>query len=288
MRGRHEAKSGSRRVQCEIATVSAVPNTPEAEPDLIARGLESLSGQIQVLLERTNDRHAWPVAPGSALSGDDEASAPFHVSHAVRHSVATAVEHNHAALLFLVREDLSHPAAPFALARAAIEAAAQTLWLLDPETQTDRVRRRLGIEKANIEDSVAAAAAFGAPLPRSREERIKSLREVARSAGIGPKAKLGAPNITEIIKLADRRDPQRRLLACWKLCSGFAHGRLWASFSASHREELSSTEPDVLDVRITRADPVLMYVLLAAHSATRDAVRKFDAAAVTQPSRPTA
>jgi hypothetical protein len=79
-------------------------------------------------MERVGDQHDFPVQPGSALAGDDKASAPYQVSHAFKQCLTVAVDHLHAARVLILgpadrphAQPIVHMSAHAALARGALE-----------------------------------------------------------------------------------------------------------------------------------------------------------------------
>ena len=48
------------------------------------------------MAKRTGEPNDFPVSPGSSLAGDDKASNPYQVSHAVQMCLVAGVDHLHA------------------------------------------------------------------------------------------------------------------------------------------------------------------------------------------------
>jgi hypothetical protein len=60
-----------------------------------------------------------------------------------------------------------------------------------------------------------------------------------------------------VLRYADATNAERETNAflsaqlVWQLCSGFAHGRPWASLTFQEQERTPTVDPDILSVRIT-------------------------------------
>ena len=128
------------------------------------RQLKQLFPIVDKLLARTDGRErALRPAPGTDLAEDDRLSAPYHVSHAVARAQMVSVDHLHA--LRRMTEDCSvcvpngmtfQVTAHWALLRAALENACRAIWLLGPESRSERVLRALRLQADNIEKSDTA------------------------------------------------------------------------------------------------------------------------------------
>lgn len=98
---------------------------------------------IDRVMERVGDPHDFPVQPGSALAGDDKASAPYQVSHAFKQCLTVAVDHLHAARVLILGpadrphvQPIVHMSAHAALARGALENLAVAFWIRHPLNAT--------------------------------------------------------------------------------------------------------------------------------------------------------
>ncbi|UIR39641.1 hypothetical protein LZP97_26455 (plasmid) [Rhodococcus sp. DMF-1] len=74
-----------------------------------------IAPRIDRYVERIGDRSDFSVASGTSLSGDDAASLPYHVSHAVRMCFTAGIDHLHALRQLVVTDRVLHVAAPFSL-----------------------------------------------------------------------------------------------------------------------------------------------------------------------------
>jgi hypothetical protein len=185
-------------------------------------------------------KYAWPVEPGSALAGDDEASRPFQTSHASGRALVAALDHLHALVTLIVETRTIHVRAPYALARAALENASTALWLVAPKARRERVYRTLRLQVADAQDAQRASADLGGIVTMPLEERLEHLRSVAARNQINLDVRR-VVSATEILTAADamvKTDFAAGPLGAWRVFSGFSHGRPWAdvAFSDSERE----------------------------------------------------
>jgi hypothetical protein len=204
------------------------------------RYLDRILKNVEAAYEQLQHPDLWEVTPGSSLAGDDKATAPYQLSHAVRSALSVAVDHMHATSNLLVHAKALHPMAPFTLARAAIEAGSSAIWMLGPAVRRDRVLRRLQLAVVDARDGDQATQGAGLAANRPLPERINQLRDIARLAGLATMPDDGRPpSVTSMIKAADLTvATPLSILTAWQVCSGIAHGRMWARLSLLLREEV--------------------------------------------------
>lgn len=238
-------------------------STWEHDPELEARVAEKwdeIAPLVETLLRRVGARDEFPVAPGSALVGDDKAATPYAVSHAVQACLSAAVDHLHAAKVLAYDSGMLHLAAPATLARGVIENAAAGVWILSPSSRDERVLRVLRWHARNFHDQAGA----GAMRPGvTRDELLARVEEVAVRRGVDVKLACSGYQMLKVIKAVDREHPDLgRITFAWQLGSGFAHGRPWALLGALHQERLSPKEPGVSEIRLTNEPSLAMYPIL--------------------------
>jgi hypothetical protein len=74
------------------------------------------------------------------------------------------------------------------------------------------------------------------------------IRDIASRRSVDMSKVKKALSSTEILRKVDEhRDSS--LFLHWQLCSGFAHGRRWASLSTLRRTEIPNGDPDVASLR---------------------------------------
>lgn len=205
----------------------------------------------------------WSVPLKTSLAADDQRTKPFHTSHAVHQCLVAGID-NLSGLRHMIfgapgahcEEATLHHAAHYLLARGAIENFATALWILDPSSRSERVTRTLRWHAQNIKDMHAALA----PLPvefstTTREEKFERLEQILRDSVGGVPARFRSGyTTTEVVEYVDdafsATDSFFSTVFIWRLCSGFAHGRPWASIGFLEQEELVSDDPEVVHTRM--------------------------------------
>jgi hypothetical protein len=138
------------------------------------RQLAKIFAMVDKWRERTHAVPTQPV-PGSSLSADDAATAPYQLSHMVGGALLSAVDHFDAFRALVVDAQVVHARAPYTLLRAALENASVAVWLLAPSSRDERILRRLRLQWIDSRDGERAQVLFGV-LPRlSKEEWQENL-----------------------------------------------------------------------------------------------------------------
>ena len=241
-----------------------------------------MSPLLDRLMERTDSPGEFEVAPGSSLAGDDRASDPYQVSHAVRLCLTAGIDHLHAAKVLVVDQAVLHTAAPYSLARGALENFAAAYWILRPDHRSERVERTLRWHAKNASDGGVARGVAGIGEPRA--SKLDRLERVAARRGISAKA-IGSPyRSTESVRYVDSiaEDLPMRVEFAWRLCSGFAHGRPWAYLGALELEKRPTNTPHVLDVRMSSRVDLALYPNLAAMHLLEVLLRLFQSRSTNQ------
>jgi hypothetical protein len=206
--------------------------------------LQLLFAQITRQVAQHDDQSRWQVRDGSSLFGDDRKSAPYQVSHEVVGLIGSAIDHLHALQNLVEGANVLHPMATFTLARGAIETASAAAWMLAPAQRLDRVGRRLRFALKDNKDSYQASNGMGLTRPKTQEEVSNRILGIGEAAGIALSELRPTVTSTSMVSAAQNiPGAPRLLLSMWRICSGFAHGRKWATLSVLDREELSS-DPD--------------------------------------------
>lgn len=235
-------------------------------PDAIVhRRWEELAVDIEQLNDRvSDDDDAFPVSPGSSLARDDEASGPYRVSYVVHSGLIAGIDHLHALKSLILDAGVVHVAAPFSLTRGALENFAMAAWVLNGQTQAERVSRALRWQAKNVKDSDRATSGKGIPGSRPIAERWGRLDEVADRHSLGRTYRKGYTS-TETVEAAEAAFPELRfgVLFPWQLCSGFAHGRPWAIQGASERNVFDNGDPDTVTVRLNSTLSTVLYPTVA-------------------------
>ena len=231
-----------------------------------ARKWQELAPLLDRMMERVDTDGEFPVSAGSALAGDDQASNPYQVSHVARSCLATGVEHLHAVKVLVVDQGTLHPAAPWTLARVALETFSAAYWILQPAKRNERVTRALRWHAQNMRDSEKATDALGVPGHVSLKSKLAKLDVVAAGRSLDARAARAGYTSTAAVTCADRNEQDLPLgvLGPWRACSGFAHGRPWASLGLLNKVVKPTGESDVFTVRLTGSLGLTLYPTLAA------------------------
>src|SRR5664280_729150 len=149
-------------------------------PGLVLDG-DSMFATIDDWLTMTG-RASPEVEAGSPLAGAARWSPDLQVAHAAWSAVTQAVDHLHALKSLVADARVVHTHAPFTLLRSATENAATAVWLLEPGSRTERVRRRLKLAYHEAKESGNAHKLMAAEVSadkRSAEERITEIQTLA-------------------------------------------------------------------------------------------------------------
>lgn len=210
------------------------------------------------------------VHPKSQLASDDALTDPYQSSHAIAMSIGAALDHLLALRALVVDAGSLPMAAPFTLARAALENAAQALWVLAPPEQTIRVKRRLqmAVADARERDSLARTLREERYDPSDLPQRLERFRELAERANLPPQALEGKfPSYRTMVReagsIADVEGGH--LQALWQIGSGYAHGQSWSFITAGTLGEVArNMKGDVGQYRVTADVPTVFTITSAA------------------------
>ncbi|MFK0009280.1 hypothetical protein ACIQTZ_19750 [Paenarthrobacter sp. NPDC090520] len=142
----------------------------------------------------------------------------------------------------------ANPFGAYALVRGAIDAAATALWLLEPESGTLRIKRRIQLARDEAEKKESFLETMEKRSDKDeRKARLKDASEHARLGSWNPEQhKL--PSMTRILQQLERlHDGSANFpwLAAWQLSSGHTHGKQWAQISSHVVQELDGTRTEL-------------------------------------------
>lgn len=239
-----------------------------------AKKWSEIAGVIDRLQARTDDENDFRTGPGSSLAGDDKWSDPYRVSHAFQACIVAGIDHLHALKVLVVEAGTLHAAAPASLARGCLENMATAFWILHPTSRAERVTRCLRWYWKNAKDQHTAIEPLVLPDYKPQDERLAKIIAVAdRNSGVEAKVVKSGYTSTEAVKYADQHArTAMRVLLPWQICSGFAHGRPWASLSFSEREVHPTADPEVMTMRFTTDLARALYLALAGMHLTQSVV----------------
>lgn len=225
-----------------------------------------LAPLIDMLLTRISDKDDFPIRPRSSLARDDEWASPFQVSHAVKACIVAGVDHLHACKVLIVDAQTLHLAAPGSLVRGCLENLATAYWMLHPTSRAERVTRCLRWHVKNAHDQDQALRPLDLTSFKPKDGRLARIAEVAqRRVGVDVPAVARGYTSTAVVAYADTNlDSGLGVLLPWRLCSGFAHGRPWASLAFAAREEHPTADPGVMTIRFTSDLTRALYLTRAA------------------------
>lgn len=244
----------------------------------VAHAWEQIEVQAHRLALRTGSEGGFSVAPGSALADDDQASAPYQVSHAVRTSITAATDHLHALCVLALRSQILHVSAPATVARGVLECASAAVWIMSPPNRTERITRSLKWNMQDIRDGDKAATKAQIPVRTVLTVRQDKVRSFAIQRSIAYKTVKDGYSSTDAVTAAESYlRPPLGVLLPWQIASGFAHGRRWAMIAYSDQVRKPSTEaPDVVNVKMENDLGKALYLALAGASVLQSAVNLFD------------
>jgi hypothetical protein len=213
--------------------------------------LGNLFVKIEQAHQQRGDRQHFAVEPGSSLAGDDKTTAPYQLSHAATAAMGHTIEHLHAIRALIVDAGVIHPATPFTIARTAIENASVAIWLLAAASRSERVMRRLRWAWVDATDGNRFGENINSPtdLPKIRQRLNRIGAAITGDARYTHNSRV---TTTEIVEAAAADVERTHVLAAWRVCAGFSHGRMWTTLSILDRMVVpSEDDPDVLHAYVT-------------------------------------
>jgi hypothetical protein len=220
------------------------------------------------------------VEDGSPLAGDAHKSASLQVAHAAWAGFAHSVDHLHALKALILHAQMLHIYAPMTLLRAAIENAASAVWLLDPAQRLERLRRRLKLAHHEASEAGQVAKLLPAQVMagvRTAQERMDEIRALAQQLCLDPSDVAGRFSYEKVVREAGEATQLGGDLTAflWRLTSGFAHGRYWATLSTLKRQALPA-KGNVLNVQLTNDLDLVLLVAQFAVVLTDRALRLYE------------
>lgn len=226
----------------------------QEQPEHSGFAVEMLRGLVgQILQLETALQDGTPAThPGSPLDGDNAAIAPYKVSNLAWTPLVVAIDHLSFFASILQRGDSLNALAPYTLLRPAIEAAASTIWMLEPSRSDERALRALQFMWLDEKDSSRVSRARGAEAP-DRDKLRSHLREVAgRRPALDSSRLFAAVTTSEILAIANPKVDGGRHdgVLWWTMLSGLSHGRPHGILALVQREEQSATPDEARTLEI--------------------------------------
>ena len=175
------------------------------------------------------------TTPGSQLVADDVLAHPFMVSPVPWSALTAAVSH-----LGVLRDSLFlhlspdrvtarvHTHGQLTLVRGALENACMAVWLLQDDSSTERITRRIQVEWDEVRQLDAVRTEIGAPAKKGLAEREAEMKALLEKVGADPTRLKKRPGYGEIVKITGGCQPAgaKTAYVIWKACSSVAHGEL--------------------------------------------------------------
>lgn len=188
----------------------------------------------------------------SSLGGDDKRTNPYPLSQSVTRNLLVAIDHLHSLRAAMLLADSLHTYAPFTLIRASLEGSINALWLLKPEQRRERITRHILACRADDRDQGTMADCVDEPPPTPRDDWIDGLID---EFGLDRhRVRGGIPSFGSITKTVDKEtwsDGDTLGELGWRMCSGMAHGREWATLDVLHRQLVKEYPGGVSQIRLT-------------------------------------
>jgi hypothetical protein len=210
---------------------------------------------------------------------------PFElVDERVRAYVGAALEHlsmwaDYAAPLKFHAEHESNfqQRPPYTLARAALEAAAQAVWMLDTSDVAECLRRHVSLIRWDLREHARSKANTDGK--RELQEREREL--VGRVSAVFSDADVQPPPgylwiVRQACAARELRLDADSVERLWRAASGSAHGMYWPTQELQKMVELRSEDGQARQIQVADPDGITE-VLQAAYTMTQYAVLKYAA-----------
>lgn len=220
------------------------PRPDPVDPLTVLRRIRRMHGQHADVVPA-------PPAAGSPLAADDAALNPYQLSHALALATGIALDHLEAFRALIQDAGRTQPWAPHTLLRAALENAATAVWLIGPDDAADRRYRRLKLQMHETFEGAEARRLHGQDPPSGRTH--EQVREQIRSLAPDARSLEGRWSYRKVVRWAAEHIGHEgdAVELLWRLQSGLAHGRAWATIGMLEREEHPSPEQGVVNIRLT-------------------------------------
>lgn len=219
-------------------------STPGEEDRAILQEIENVFVEFDRIVDNWFDK--LPVLPDSDIAKDNRLIPDWPVAFLSFDLLGSAVDHFNTLRLSSGTHDDDpdrmiywHARSPWTLLRAAVECASQTIWMLcenDPDVRMRRYLRTWYDERSNFYQAriltVPPAERGGLQLIEDWDVQEFTPRVAAWDSGEKPGKLRAKPIFRDCVRMAAEyvqavRPDDAELL--WRVASGYAHGRAWAS-----------------------------------------------------------
>lgn len=228
------------------------------------------------------------VEPTSVLEQDDRALGGYPLSALVLDLLTTAAHISGNLQQLIVVETKEGPSitaplhGPYSLVRAHLEATSQALWLMAPTARNARIKRCIRHWLAEVKLLNGFQLEWSKSFSTPRNVGYEDLRTIAAEAGLPiegfPMGKewkpAGSGDILKSLEFAHEESTLTWFNA-WQLCSGFAHGKQWASKIFNERLPVSDEDGTNPRIEASTSLPVLASVVHEAGLLLDEAARRY-------------
>ncbi len=247
----------------------------ELTDEMVTTKWEEFAHAIEVVTARISDPNDFVLQTSSQLAEDDALTSPYQMSHCAKWCLNSGVDHLHALKSLVVDGRRYHSSAPYSLARGALENLGAGFWLLHPTEQTTRVERALRWWSKNFKDQDKATSDLGLGNYTPYATKLAILVGMADAVPCDSTRLGNGYTSSEALRYADEHSSARRPFLIWQLCSGFAHGRPWASLGMNAMESRATDDEGVNLVRLTSDPRRILGVTLPAMRLLEDLLRVY-------------
>jgi hypothetical protein len=224
-----------------------------------------------------DDASGLQPAPHSPLRGDDDKAHPYQLSNAAWLLLGSAADHLGGLRALLGDAKVIPRSAAYTLVRAGLENACGAVWLLKPAKRAERLTRRLLLAREDVRQREQARRLISQPGPRTEQECLDEIRDIAKRGGLDDVALKGKATYTEIVQTVDQSEPGRDIQMMWKVCSAFSHGDMWATLGWSQRIQMPNpAQPGIAAFRVEADLRLLTLATATAVGVTESGWRLYD------------
>lgn len=252
--------------------------------------LNRLSPAVDTWHKRS--KNPQPPDPGSSLAADSMAG--LNVDNPVWYSMCVSSEHLHFSLEAMRATGTLYPTAYITVARTALVAAVNAVWVLAPRTRQERRERALTLRAEDLRSQITAIGNLPAVDSESEEvqqklleqlrERQSGLQATAVALGIERDVENLRLNQTEAIKWVARSVPDldddllaSGVQAIWRSGSAAAHAQYHYGVMRAAKDETVPEQSGSSIVRLSGdLDKDIGPALAAAAMVLNEAFRLFD------------